>query len=159
MQVKAVSINADGSYNIEASYKIRNIGGMTTPRDFAVGAYLSSSGVLDTSARLLLGAYKHTGAIAPGQAVDVSTVFRTAPNVGANADWPAVPAGTYTLHIKADAVGGSYYYANTGSTCASGGVCTLYSIIGVPGDMTSAGVIAEDNEANNSGNAPVALNP
>lgn len=151
----AITSNSDGSYNVAMSFKLTNVGGLATPRGFTVGGYLSSNGQLDTNSRYLLGAYNQTAVLAAGESVTITTNMRTAPVFGANAEWPAVPAGSYTLHVKADAVGGPYYYTN-GSTCLSG-QCTVRGVSGANGDVTSAGLIAEESEANNAAGVPISF--
>ena len=117
--VDTIVRNPDGSYNVQLTYTVNNIGGAAAQPWWYDVAYLSIDATLDTTDTVLASNYFRGTALAAGANYIVTNTFKTAAGTA---------AGNYTLFLKTDGRGSN----------VSGG-----------GTITDNGNLAESNETNN----------
>jgi hypothetical protein len=111
--VGTITKNANGTYNIPVSFTVTNLGATTAQSSWSDFGYLSSNGALDASSTAI-GSTLRASALAPSGSYTVSLTYVVS----------GFTAGTYTLFLKTDGLGGS----------SAGG----------------PGLVAESNETNNA---------
>jgi hypothetical protein len=107
LSIGKITVNANGSFNIPATFEVHNIGWATAQGTWTDRGYLSVDSVLHDSDQPLGGSVTHGTNLGVGASYLVSTTFTTSTNTS---------AGTYTLIVRGDGgVAVSGQYSATGS--------------------------------------------
>lgn len=121
----STSANGNGTKNVTVSFTVTNNGASAAQPNFNVTAYLSTNAILEDSDPYMYGDLGRGTALAPGASYTATQTYVTS---------SAVPAGTYTVFVKAD-----------GRHAGNGGT------------NTGPGYVVESDESNNVGSLTVTL--
>ena len=105
LSVGAIGVQTSGAYTIPVSFQVNNVGTGEATGNWTDRGYLSPNALFEDSDEALAGFTTRSAALGAGASYTVNATYTTA---------ATTPAGTYTLHVKADGGAGTGQYAPTG---------------------------------------------
>jgi len=105
LTVGAIGVQTSGAYTIAVSFQVNNVGTGEATGSWTDRGYSSANATFEDSDEALAGFTTRSVALGAGASYTVNATYTTA---------ATTPAGTYTLHVKADGGAGAGQYAPTG---------------------------------------------